>query len=140
MPPRSLKVNDTPTKVALCEWHLRKIFNEEDFMGKLETMEMKIGASLIRERKNPSKNAPSLADAPYVQEFIIVDAVTNVEVARCQRFLEADKQTPAASKKSDPKQINWKGFDYHQLGNKNPECAHCKAGIPTRTEKQDVQE
>jgi len=39
--------------------------------------------------------------------------------------------TPAASGLPDPKEINWNGFNYHQQSKKNPECAHCKAGIST---------
>src|SRR4051812_31278554 len=95
MPPRGLQVNNNPTEIALCDWHLRKIFNHEDFMGKLQTKQMKVGASKIRQRSNPSQNAPSLAEAPYVEEFIIVDSATNEEVARCQQFLRSDGVTPA---------------------------------------------
>ncbi len=132
MPPRGLTINNTPIEVAICDWHLRKIFNDEDFAGQLQTNQMTKLPGFIRERTNPSRNAPSLADAPYVEEFFIIDPATNEEVARCQQFLKADKRTVAASGKPDPKEINWGGYNYHQLGKKYPECEHCKAGIPSR--------
>src|SRR5215813_4824988 len=116
MPPRGLTVDDNATEVALCNWHLRKIFNGEHFMEMLETGQMAIVASTIKERKYPSKDGPSLADAPYTEEFIIADTATNQETVRCQRFLKSDGKTLAASGKADPKEINWKGQNYHQLG------------------------
>lgn len=132
MPPPRLTVHDNPEEVALCNWHLRRIFNGESFWDKVHTGQMVIANSRINERQNPSANSPSLAEAPFNEEFIIADATSKQEVARCQRFLAPDGITPVASGRPDPKQINWKGRDYHQLGKDNPECAHCLAGIDTR--------
>jgi len=131
MPPPHLKVNDNPEEIALCNWHLRRIFNGEGFWHKVHTGEMAIVGNRINKRKNPSANSPSLMEAPFNEEFIIADANTKQEVARCQRFLAPDGVTPAASGLPDPKEINWKGRNYHQLGKSNPECAHCLAGIDT---------
>jgi hypothetical protein len=131
MPPSALTVNDTPIEVALCDWHLRKIFNTEGFCPKVSSGEMKIARRVLNERKKPSANGPSLEDAPYNEEFIIADASTNNEVVRCQWFLKGDKTTPAASGLPDPKEINWGGYNYHQTGKRNPQCAHCAAGIST---------
>jgi hypothetical protein len=107
------------------------VLRDEKLLEKVDIGELKIVARRINLRRNPSAKSPSLADAPYNEEFIIGNPATGDEVVRCQRFLKADQVTPAASGLPDPKEINWKGKNYHQLGNKNPKCAHCLAGIST---------
>ncbi len=121
----------------MCEWHLRKIFNEERLAQKLDEGKLYVARNYVRERRNPSKQAPSLQDAPYSEEVILADSESNQEVARCQRFLEPDRKTVAASGKLDPKQLYLNGKDYHQLGKKNPVCPHCEAGISTWPEAEE---
>lgn len=99
-------------------------------MGKVDSGEMKVVSSGILQRKNPSANAPTLEEAPFNEEFVIVDVATNEQVVRCHRFLPPDK-IPSARWLPDPKEINWRGNDYHQLSKQHPECAHCLAGIST---------
>ncbi len=109
---------------------MRRVCRDEKLLEKLETGELTIVVSDINERRNPSPSGPSLADAPYNREFIAADWNGN-EVLRCHQFLKADRKTPAASGLPDPKEINWKGYNYHQTGNQHPDCEHCKAGIST---------
>lgn len=106
-------------------------------MEKLGSGEFSIVDGFVRLRKHPSAKGPTLAEAPYRQEFIIADA-NNQEVARCHRFL-GPNETPSPRWQPDPKEINWNGENYHQCGSKEPECEHCKAGIPTHIDKS-VQE
>jgi len=134
MPSLTLQVNDTPEEVALCEWHLRRIFKKEKFEERVRTGEFTIVRRQITKRTNASGNAPSIADAPFNEEVVIAVAATLQEVARAHRFLEADQATPYKNRALDPKQINWNGRDYHQTGRRNPDCAHCKAGISTYPE------
>ena len=96
----------------------------------MKSNEYRVVSGPIKGRKNPSPNAVPVSIAPYKQIIVIVDNATDYEVAICQWFLKADKETVAASGLPDPKQIDIGGFSYHPTGNKNPLCAHCQAGIP----------
>jgi hypothetical protein len=129
MSSKRLRTNDTSTEVPLCEWHLRRIFWNEKLLEKYKqgTLEARFGP--IKERKNPTVSSP----APYNQEFVLFDPVSNKEIARCHQLLEADMTTLAGSGFPDPKQININGFDYHQQGKK--ECDHCRRGISKVYEK-----
>lgn len=109
---------------------MRRVFWTERLVQKVRDNELAITWGPLRPRKNPSANAPSLADAPYNQEFVIHDSATKNEIARCQRFVAADGITSAASKLPDPKEMIIGKVNYHLVG-RGTECAHCKAGIPT---------
>jgi hypothetical protein len=124
----SLQTNDTSIQVTLCDWHLRRIFWNEDFWGKYRSGEFYPEWGPIVERKKPLVNVPS---AKYNQEFKLIDRESGEEVVRCHWFLQADKKTVCASGHPDPKEINWKGFNYHQKGKSTPDCEHCDAGITT---------
>jgi len=125
-----LLTNDTP-EVALCEWHLRKVFWDERLLSKLQQGELKARYGEIKLRRNPTVSS----SAPYNQEFVLFDPVSNEEIARCHQLLEADKTTLAGSGFPDPKQVNINGIDYHQLSKGNPQCKHCEEGVPTDYEK-----
>ena len=105
-------------------------------MQKLESGELRIVRNKVSERKNPPPNALPTSVAPFSEDFIAADAATNDEVVRCHRFLQADGVTPIAGRLPDPKEINWKGVNYHQTGRDNKECAHCAAGISTYSDVQ----
>jgi hypothetical protein len=120
-----LRNNDTSPEVALCEWHLRKIFWDERLLTKLREKKLEARFGPVKPRKNPTVASP----APYNQEFVIFDPASNEEVARCHQLLESDMKTLAGSQHPDPKQIHINGIDYHQLGKQRPICQHCSQGI-----------
>ncbi len=94
-------VNNTSIEVALCDWHLRKVFWDKRLLPRVKSGEFAIKLGPIRPRKYPTVSSP----APYNQEFVIYDVASNEEIARCHQLLEADRVTLAGSKKPDPKQI-----------------------------------
>src|SRR5262245_10644445 len=126
MPPSHLTIDDTPVEVSLCEWHLRKVFKDEKFAERIESGEFVVARRKRSQRRNPPANAIDVNDVPYNEETVFAEAGTNREVVRCHRHLKSDG-TPAASKKYDPKEINWKGVNYHQTGKLKPQCEHCAA-------------
>jgi len=131
MPADPLRFDDTSntfTEVTLCAWHMRRIFWNERFWEKYYTWEFDIHCSTPKRREQPSEKVP---DAEYNQELRFIDAATGDEIARCHWFLKADGTTPCASGFPDPKEIYWRGFNYHLTGKKNPTCEHCAAGITT---------
>jgi hypothetical protein len=131
MPPKRLRVHGTPKEVALCPDHLRTIFNREDLWGKAQRDELGIRPGPIKLR-SPDRivNGPPVEEAPCQQEYILFKKDTLEEVARCHRFVNCDGTEIKDRELPDPKQINWEGEDYHQLGRGNPDCPHCKDNVP----------
>ena len=109
---------------------MQRVFWIEGVWNKVKTGEFRRIPGKIKDRQNPGPNSPTLEDAPHKEEFTIVDAADE-QVAICQWFLKADKNTVAASGFADPKQLDLGGISYHPTGRRNPACAHCEAGIPT---------
>jgi len=131
-----LHTHDTP-RVAVCNFHLRKIFWDERILTRLRVGDLYAECSEIKTRKERAPNAPPLEDSPFTQEFVVFDPASDGnEIARCQQFLTANQIVLGASGWPDPKQICVNGLDYHQKGKK--ECEHCNQGLPSEYEK-DIQ-
>jgi len=121
-----LQIDNTAQRIDLCEWHMRRVFNENRLWERARAGEFEYIETLCTPR-----DSPNVPDGKFNQEFVIRDPRTKLEIARCHRFLKADKSTVAASGLPDPKEICFEGKNYHLLGRRAKQCPWCEAGIST---------
>ncbi|HYP06009.1 MAG TPA: hypothetical protein VER03_07210 [Bryobacteraceae bacterium] len=76
------------------------------------------------------KDRGDFPEAAYNQEFILKHATNHQEeVCRCHWLLADDGVTIRAGGFPNPKEINWRGLNFHRFKSAG-HCEYCMADIP----------